>query len=192
VKGEKQNLFNILKRSPWWMSALIAAALFAGANQLLNAFFAFFVALPFAVISVYSAGSALGTPGAAKVATTMETLRSMSWEDFSALMAEAFRRDGYDVAPLASPGADFELRKQGRTAVASCRRWKASQGGTGPLKDALAAMKKAGANDCLFVTVADLSPNARDFAIDNAIELVDGARLVTLVRRVKAKMSPPK
>jgi restriction system protein len=181
----KQNLFNVLKASPWWMSAAIAVALFAGASQFVNGFFAFFVALPFLVISVYAAGRQLSTPGTRRIDETMQKLRALSWEEFAPLMAEAFRRDGFDVAPLRAPGADFELRKEGRLAVASCRRWKASQGGTGPLKEVLTAMKKAGAQDALFVTAGELSPQARDFAIDNAVQVLDGAALVRLLRRVK-------
>jgi restriction system protein len=183
----KQNLFNLLKASPWWMSAVIAVALFAAASQFVNGFFAFFVALPFAIIAVYAAGRQLRTPGARRIEGTMEKLRALSWEEFAPLMAEAFRRDGYDVAPMRAHGADFELRRQGRLAVASCRRWKASQGGTGPLKEVLTAMKKAGAQDAMFVTAGQLSPQARDFAVANAVRVLDGAELVRLVRRVKKR-----
>lgn len=181
----KQNLFNILKDSPWWMSAVIAVAVFMGTRMLLPDFGAAFAALPFGVIAVYAGWRQWNVPSAAKMANALDKLRAMSWEEFSALMAEAFRRDGYDVATLSLAGADFELRKGGRVAVASCRRWKAAQGGTGPLKELLGAMKKAGANDCVFVTAGELSPNARDFALDCAIQVLGNAELVRLVNRVR-------
>jgi restriction system protein len=180
----KQNLFNVLKDSPWWMSAVVAGAVFLGSRYFLPDFGAFFAALPFIIIAVYAGWRQLRTPGSARVSEALELMRAMPWEEFSALLAEAFRRDGYDVAP-ATGAADFALRKDGRVALASCRRWKVAQAGIGPLRELLQALKKQGADDALFVTAGELSPKALDFAVDNAIRVVSDVELVQLVRRVK-------
>jgi len=181
----KQNLFNVLKDSPWWMSVVIAGAVFLGTRFVLPDYGAFFAALPFIIIGVYAGWRQLRTPSPTRVAQTLERVRALSWEEFSSVMAEAFRRDGYDVAPAAGGGADFELRKDGRVALASCKRWKAAQGGIGPLRELLKTMKKQEANDALYVTAGELSSNARTYAVDHAIKVVSGVELVQLVRRVR-------
>ena len=181
----KQTLFNVLKVSPWWMSALVAGAVFLAARLVAPDYVAFFASLPFLVIAAYAAWRQLRTPSEAKVEGALADLRAMSWEEFSALMAEAFRRDGYDVAVSAGKGADFQLRKSGRLALASCRRWKVAQAGLGPIKELLEALKRQDAQDALFVTASDLTRNARDHAVDHAVRVVTGVELVQLVRRVR-------
>ncbi|MGE0875084.1 MAG: hypothetical protein AB7O31_10490 [Burkholderiales bacterium] len=66
-KLPENSLFAILLRSRWWISAAIAAVLFAGARLVVAAEYAFFVALPFAVIAGYAAWGQLRQPGAQRV-----------------------------------------------------------------------------------------------------------------------------
>jgi restriction system protein len=181
----KQTLFNVLKVSPWWMSAVVAGAVFLAARMIAPDYVAFFASLPFLVVAVYAGWRQLRTPSESKVGEAMANLRAMSWEEFSALMAEAFRRDGYDVAASPGKGADLQLRKSGRLALASCRRWKVAQSGLGPIKELLDALEQQDANDALFVTASDLTPNARDYAVDHAVRVVTGAELLQLVQRVR-------
>lgn len=181
----RQTLFNVLKDSPWWMSAIVAGAMFLAARLVAPDYVAFFAALPFIVIGFYAGWRQLRTPSAATVDQVLAELRALSWEEFSVLMSEAFKRDGYDVAASAGKGADFQLRKSGRLALASCRRWKVGQAGLAPIKDLLEAQKRQDAQDALFVTASDLTPNARDYAVDHAVRVLTGVELVQLVRRVR-------
>jgi restriction system protein len=181
----KQTLFSILSRSPWWVSVLIAGALFAGVRMFLPDFAAFCAALPFLGIAGYAGWRQLRTPGTTNVADMLARLRAMSWQDFSAVMAEAFRRDGYGVTELAAGAADLELRKNRRVAVVSCKRWKVAQTGVGPLRELFDVMRAREAEDCIYVTAGDFTAQAREFAIEKSIRLLNDVALARLVGRVE-------
>lgn len=188
----KENLFSILARSPWWVSVLIAGGLFALVGLFLPAFAAVFAALPFLGIAGYAAWRQIGVPGAASVADTLATLRAMPWEEFSALIGEAFRRDGYAVTAIAGGAADFELHRKGRVSVVSCRRWKVAQTGVGPLRELFDAMRSRDAHECIYVAAGGFTPPAREFATEKSIRLLSDAALAQLVgkgRRGKRRWS---
>ena len=107
----------------------------------------------------------------------------MSWEDFSALIGEAFRRDGYTVSAIPGSAADLELRRNGRVAVVSCKRWKVAQTGAGPLRDLYSAKQARDAQECIYVAAGDFTANARAYATEKAIRLLHDAALATLVTR---------
>ena len=66
-----------------------------------------FIGLPFLVIGTVAAWRQLRLPSAERVAATLESLRLLSWDEFSAALEAAFQRDGYDVKRPAIAGADF-------------------------------------------------------------------------------------
>src|SRR6185295_13021744 len=111
LQPREGSLFAILARSPWWVSLLIAGALFAMARQFLPDLLAAATTLPFVGIAGYAAWLQLRTPSARRVSETMDVLRQMPWPQFSALITASFQREGYEVAPSKSGAADFELRK---------------------------------------------------------------------------------
>lgn len=180
----KDSLFSILVRAPWWMSVIIAGVMFAGVRLLLPDIAAFFAALPFLAIAGYAGWSQLRVPSTATVTEMLDKLRAMSWEDFCATISEAFRRQGYGVSPIAIGAADVELRKSGRVIILCCKRWKVAHTGVGPLRDLDAAKRSRDAHGCIYITAGDFTANARAFAAENAIQLLNGAALCQLVARV--------
>ena len=181
----KESLFSILSRSPWWLSALIAVALFALVRLFLPNIAALFAALPFLAIAGYALWRQLRAPSVANVAEILGRLRAMAWEDFLPVMGEAFRRDGCSVAEIADGAADLELRKNGRVSIVCCKRWKAAQTGVGPLRELYAARQARDAQECIYVAAGDFTANARAYATEKAIRLLHDAALATLVARVE-------
>lgn len=181
----KETLFSVLSRSPWWLSVMIAAVLFAGTRLLLPDIAAFFAALPFLALAGYAGWRQSRAPSAANVEETLGKLRAMSWENFSAVIGEAFRRDGYAVAEIPGSAADLELRKNGRVSIACCKRWKAVQTGVGPLRELREAMQARKGDECIYVAAGDFTANARAFASEKAIRLLNDAELVKLVARLE-------
>lgn len=179
--SKKQALFPILSRSPWWMSMLIAAALFGSVRLFLPDLTAFFSALPFILISGYAGVRQLRSPSDASVASRIALLRGMSWEDFSAVMADAFERDGYTVTAIADDSADYELRKAGRLTIASCKRWKVAHTGVGPLTALLKSTEARDAHDCIYLSAGDFSDKARTLATAKTVRLLTDAELARLV-----------
>jgi restriction system protein len=184
---KKESLFGLLSRSPWWVSLLIAGGLFAGLRLFVPALVASSAALPFLGIAAYAGWRRWRVPGENAVTKRMDKLRAASWEDFSTLMLEAFRRDGYEVARLPGGTADFELKKSGRMTLASCKRWKVAQTGIGPLRELVQAREAREADECLYLSAGGFTPQAQAFAAENRVRLLAGSELARLVARVRSK-----
>jgi restriction system protein len=182
-----RSLFAILSRSPWWLSVLAAAAMFMLVRQFLPDYAAMAATLPFLGIAGYASWRQARLPDSERVAERLAALRALPWKEFAAAMEEAFRGEGYAVAAFAGGGADFELRRGGRMALAGCKRWKVAQTGIEPLRELLLAKEAAGAQDCIYVAAGDFSQNARQFAAQNKIRLLCEAELAQFVVRGKGR-----
>lgn len=179
----RESLFDILLRQPWWISTLVAAALFAGAHWIYPPV-AFFVALPFLVVSAYIGYRQLRGTAGVNVDQKLAALREMSWENFSLVIAESYRRQGYAVTEAPESAYDFELAKGGRLTLLSCRRWKVNPVGVGPLRALAEAVARRDAYNAICITAGDFSPSARTYAQTKPLNLLDGAELVTVVSHV--------
>jgi hypothetical protein len=92
-KMAEQSLFAILLRSPWWISAAIAGLLATVAMALFREewrWYGAFVALPFAVIAVVALSRQLRAPSARRVDATLQAVRAMHWNDFSAALEQGY------------------------------------------------------------------------------------------------------
>ena len=180
----ENSLFAVLLRSPWWMSAAIAAAIGGLVGVLVREewrIFAVFSSLPFAAIAAMAAWRQLKAPSGARIARTLDAVRAMTWSDFAAALEDGFRRDGYAVSRVDGPDADFEIAKAGRRAVVSGKRWKVVRGGVEPLKALVGAKDAREAHECIYVLAGELTDNARRFAAEKRIRLIAGAELAKLM-----------
>jgi restriction system protein len=185
----QNSLFAILLRSPWWISFIVAAVITLVARMALPQYsvvYGILAGLPFIVVGCIAGWRQFKAPSAASVANTLATAGSLSWRDFSGAIEDAFRRDGYDVSRLDGPAADFMITRAGRTALVSCKRWKAVSNGLAPLRDLDAAAESREAGESIFITLGELTDNARRFAAEKKIRVVQGAGLAQLLRGIKA------
>jgi restriction system protein len=184
----KNSLFAVLLRSPWWISLAVAVGLFALARALLpEAFapYAIFVALPFFGIATWAGIQQLRAPSAAKIAAALEALRAQSWDEFAKTVEAGFRRDGYTVARISAAGADFELTKGPRVSLVACKRWKAARTGVEPLRELAAAREAREAHEGIYVALGEVSDTARAFAAERRIRLLQDAELAALLGNAK-------
>jgi restriction system protein len=181
LEMNKNSLFAVLLRSPWWISLAVAAGVVAGLRLLLPDIYAFFAALPFMVIGAYAGWQQLRAPSAAKVARSLEALRAKPWGEFAAALESAFRRAGYTVNRLDGREGDFELTKAGRVSLVSCKRWKVARTGIEPLRELHAARRRREAQDCIYVAAGEITNNALTFSAQNNIQLLHGAELAKLL-----------
>lgn len=177
----ENSLYAVLMRSPWWVSLLVAAGVFALVRLILPAGYAAFAVLPFVVIGAIAAWRQLRVPHGAALEKRLEALRALPWEAFAPRLEQAWRRQGYQVAPFAGAGAEYELSKAGRSTLAACKRWKASRTGVEPLRELAAAAKARGAAEGVYLTLGEVTDTAREFAAGNGIRLLGGAELVKLL-----------
>ena len=176
MKMHENSLFAILLRSQWWVSALVAIALTAGLRLVIPDLYAFFAGLPFTVIAVVVAWKQLRAPSEARIAETIEVIRAMTWDEFASALEDAFRRDGYTVNRIVGH-ADLELVRGSRTTLVACKRWKAGRTGADPLRDLAAVRKARDASDCIYVATGEITDQARIFARDTNMQLLEGAEL---------------
>ena len=184
----KNSLFAVLLRSPWWVSLLAAEATGVASRFMLVKFempepYAIFVALPFIVIGCVAGWRQLRAPSSERIAATLDALRLLSWDEFSAALEEAFRRDGYSVNRLQIAGADLELTKAGRVSLVVGKRWKVARAGVEPLRELDAARDAREAHDCIYVAAGEITENARAFAAQKNIRLLHDAELAKFLPR---------
>jgi restriction system protein len=180
----KNSLFAVLLRSPWWISVAVAAVIALVAKASLPERYAIYGIIsgwPFLGIGMIAAWKQFRAPSTARVADTLEKVCAMSWRDFSNIVEDAFRQGGYSVSRLAGPKADFAISKAGKTALVSCKRWKAASNGIEPLRDLYAAMEDQAAHEGIYLTAGTVSDNARRFAIENKVQVVQGTDLAKML-----------
>jgi restriction system protein len=176
IKPRQGSLFAVLLRSPWWVSALIALALFALARLWLPAALAAASTLPFVGIAAYTGWKRLQAPDPVRVAAQLAQLQGLSWDRFAALASDHFRRQGFEVG-TGSGVADLELRRDGYATLVAARRWKVAQTGVGPLRELHTAWQKQGARDCIYISAGSFTEAARAFAAEQGIRLLHDAEL---------------
>lgn len=147
--------------------------------------YAIFTALPFLVIGGYAGWGQLRAPSAEQIAAALASLRGLSWDAFSAELAAGFARQGYQVKPVAVAGAELELTRAGRVTLVGCKRWKVARAGVEPLRELDAARQSRDAHECVFVAAGDITANARAFAAEKRIRLIEGAELAALFPQPK-------
>lgn len=117
-------------------------------------------------------------------------LQDMNWREFQLLIGDAFRLQGYTVSMLgadrASEGADLVARRGGKTLLVAYRHWNVATVDPEPVHDLRTAIKELGADGGMLLTLGSVSPLARAAAQAAAIELLDGERLVAVIRHVQA------
>ena len=186
-KMAEKSLFAVLLRSPWWISFALSLGFALAAKALLPAQYFVYGALgglPFFVIGVIAAYRQLRAPSTAHVPDTLAQIGAMSWRDFSSLIEQAFRRDGYEVQRLEGAAADFSAIKAGRTTLLSCKRWKAARLGHDLFESLEVARSKRDADAALCITMGEVTDNARQFAATHHIRVMQGTELAQLLRPV--------
>ena len=131
--------------------------------------------------------------------TSLDSLQSMSWREFETLVGEAFRRLGYFVEETGGGGKDggidLILSKAGRKELVQCKQWKTRQVKVSVVREMWGLLQHHGADAVKIVCVGTFTADAEAFAQGKAIELINGERLLDLVRSVQSparvvKMEP--
>ncbi|MGA7181148.1 MAG: restriction endonuclease [Thiobacillaceae bacterium] len=116
------------------------------------------------------------------------SLNTMSWQQFEALVGEAFRRKGYAVSETGGGGADggidLVLRKSNETFLVQCKQWKAYKVGVDVVRELYGVMAAKSATGGFVVTSGVFTDEAKAFATGRNIELMDGKALHALIRGV--------
>jgi len=185
LKMSQNSLFAILLRSPWWISVVVAIAVSLIARLAFPEHltpYALISGLPFFVIACMAFYKQMKSLSPAQAKAILDAAGALSSRDFAALLEAALQRDGYTVTRLNENGADFALARGGQEGVLAAKRWKANTHGVEALRDLQAAREKHKAGEAVYVAGGELSEQAREFARDHNIRLLQGLVLATLLR----------
>jgi len=119
----------------------------------------------------------------------LETIRSISWREFEELVGEAYRRKGYSVTETGGGGADggvdLVLRKDGDKLLVQCKHWKIVKVGVKVVRELYGVVAAEGATGGIVISSGTFTQEAKDFAKDKPLELVDGSGLLKLIAEVQ-------
>jgi restriction system protein len=188
MAARKDTLFHILSRQPWWVTLIVAFALYWVALWIFPPV-APFITVPFVVLAGYIGYTQLRSGSPADAGERLAALRDMSWDEFSAAVTAGYRKQGYDVAPSEGRGYDFRLTKGGRVTLLQCRQWKVNQVGVAPIRELAKAVERDDASRGICLAAGDFSAPARKAASSEPVTLVSGEDLAELVGRVGKKRS---
>ena len=190
MKMRKNSIFAVLLRSPWWYSILIAGAIMLlvmaifGHKHIIVGVAA---AVPFLSIGAIAGYRGMHTPSSRKIDETEEAVRRMAVRDFVKILASAYAEDGYEVVPFKGKAAELQLEKAGQVVLVNCKRVKAANNGTEPLRALATAGEERGAAGLTYITLGAVSVNASKFAADNHIDILGPEELtVMLARQLKS------
>ena len=130
----------------------------------------------------------------------MDPLMTMSWSEFEHLVGEIYRRRGYAVmetAGGADGGIDLVARRDGEVLLVQCKQWRTRDVGVSVVRELLGVVAAKSASKGAVATVGRFTEEARRFANQTPIELLDGealrrqARDVGRTARATAVEAPP-
>jgi restriction system protein len=125
--------------------------------------------------------------------TGLDSIAAMSWRQFELLVGEAFRRRGYQVEETglggADGGIDLILRKSGRKDLVQCKQWRTRQVKVPTVREMWGLVAHHRADGVKIVCVGEFTRDASEFAEGKNIELINGKRLLELVRDVQTPVA---
>ncbi len=120
---------------------------------------------------------------------SIESIRSLTWQQFESLVTEAYRRKGYTVeqslAGGADGGVDLVLRKDGETTLVQCKQWRSLSVGAPVIREQYGLLMHEQAHHSIVVTSGNFTREAEAFVRGKPMTLVDGTQLLQLVREVQ-------
>jgi len=203
---------------PWWLDSLAAVLMFVllhllsqGAQQTALypdpqewlSHFVFYgrFAVP-AVFMVMAAASVWRRRQRARLlqrtatSTSADVLDSLNRLDFKLLVAEAFRRQGYEVDDMGAgtldEDMDLVLWKNDRKSLVHCKPWPSYRVGVEVVRELTGIMHAVGAHRAFLVTSGHFTRAARQFSVGQPITLLDGPALRQLISKAESEPAQPK
>jgi restriction system protein len=196
------NLLDLLSQCPWWVSVVFSGVVYTALrfilpavqfeNGLLRGFAqaAPTIALPISVVLLFPAGISLFDSARKRKLlnkqTDLNSIRLLSWKEFEELVGEAYRRKGYSVVENhgvgSDGGIDLRLKKAGNLFLVQCKHWKTQKVDVRVVREMYGLMTAERASGVIIITSGLFTQDARIFAENKPIDLVEGYQLADLIR----------
>lgn len=116
-----------------------------------------------------------------------QALSQLSWQQFEILTAEWYRHQGFRVTECGGGGADggidLRLYKKNQLSLVQCKHW-SGRVGVKPVRELYGLMVAEGAVAAILVASSDFSAEAKRFALDKPLQLINGEMLLDKLNRL--------
>jgi restriction system protein len=127
--------------------------------------------------------------------STANALEGITWKELEILVGESFRLQGYQVtenhAGGPDGGIDLVLRKGNEKFFVQCKQWKAFTVGVAIVRELYGVMAAERAVGGFVVTSGKFTKDAEEFAKGRNVELIDGPKLMAMIRTAQAARKSP-
>lgn len=127
-----------------------------------------------------SAEASQSSSSGQSAAVTAENIANLSWLQFERLIADSYRRKGFDAELTpegADDGVDIVLRERDNMLLVQCKHWNSYRVGVSVARELFGVMHAKGARKAVLATSGRLTDEAERFCRDNAIYWLDADRL---------------
>ena len=122
------------------------------------------------------------------VQSALDAAATMPWRDFADLLERAWSAEGHAVERLSGTQADLRITRGEQTLLVAARRYKAASHGVEPLRALQAEVQQRGARAGVYVVLqGQVSEQARGFARDQGLALLEGEALAALLLKAPAR-----
>lgn len=123
--------------------------------------------------------------------TGLDSLAAMGWRDFERLVGEAYRRQGYVVEETglggADGGIDLVLYREGRRTLVQCKQWRRERVSVNVVREMYGLLAHHHADEVIIAAWGSFTLEAARFASGKPIRLIDGERLLAMIRAVQPR-----
>ena len=109
----------------------------------------------------------------------------VSWQDFEVLVAELFRRQGFEVTLMGGDqpdgGIDVIVKRDGGTYLVQCKHWKTQRVGVKVVRELYGVVAAEGMDGGYVITSGHFTPDAHAFAKGIAMKLINGRQLSQII-----------
>jgi restriction system protein len=200
-----ESILNLLVEYPWWVSVLVSGISFVILKFILPSIdfqsmvvnsvakglpsLAPFVALILLIPAPISALRSWQKRRRLDSQKGIDSIRALGWREFEELVGEAYRRQGVTVIEntTAGPdeGIDLVLKKDGGLVLVQCKQWKSAKVGVNIVRELFGVVTAKHATSGILITSGIFTQEAKNFATDKPIDLVDGTQLLQLIGQVQ-------
>ena len=202
----RESGFDLLIQLPWyipavlgvllWLGAPLIAHFIAGASPLLAKTTQSVIGVAHLMAYVCFGAAAISSLRGLFIRRkfaaqrSLADLRALTWQQFEAIVGEAFRRKGYSVVETGQGGADggvdLILAKDDQRYLVQCKQYRASTVGVTTVREIFGVVAARRAKGAIVVTTGQFTKDALDFARSQPIELIDGAQLEAMVQGINS------
>ena len=207
----RDGILALLVEAPWWVSVLVSLAAYAFVAFIIPSVLgredrligplarqipslaplvalAFLLPAPLSIFRRWRARQVLDSQ------TGIDSVRALPWQQFETLVAEGYRHKGYAVEATGGGGPDGGIdlvaKKGGKRSLVQCKHWRVYRVGVKEARELLGLVTAERAAGGILITSGSFTTEAEAFSRGQPLELVNGRRLLELIRLAQGTRSP--